>query len=261
MATNTNGGTTVSFSNTPQAKDDVLGTASNGGLITEDSTSVILDVMSNDLGGNSKSLWSLDNASSASTATKNYAPADLLAQDTARTASASTDFSAMGARIWITSDGKVGYDTGSMSVAAKASLQALAVGESWTDSFTYAIRLGNGTLSWATSTVVFTGSNDGPTITSLAQAGAVTEDAASTPSITDSLSASPELADAVAALPRLQLRGLMAIPAPMADRGCAARCISAGAPGIRRPEFSCHRGLRFSCIARMPSAASGPSKS
>lgn len=28
----------------------------------------------------------------------------------------------------------------------------------------------------------------------------------------------PELADAVAALPRLQLRGLMAIPAPMADR-------------------------------------------
>ena len=32
------------------------------------------------------------------------------------------------------------------------------------------------------------------------------------------VSALPELADAVAALPRLQLRGLMAIPAPMADR-------------------------------------------
>jgi len=32
------------------------------------------------------------------------------------------------------------------------------------------------------------------------------------------VSALPELADAVAALPRLQLRGLMAIPAPVADR-------------------------------------------
>ena len=32
------------------------------------------------------------------------------------------------------------------------------------------------------------------------------------------ISALPELADAVVALPRLQLRGLMAIPAPMADR-------------------------------------------
>ena len=32
------------------------------------------------------------------------------------------------------------------------------------------------------------------------------------------VSALPELADAVAALPRLQLRGLMAIPAPMAER-------------------------------------------
>ncbi|NDP49210.1 MAG: YggS family pyridoxal phosphate-dependent enzyme [Sulfuriferula multivorans] len=32
------------------------------------------------------------------------------------------------------------------------------------------------------------------------------------------VSALPELAEAVAALPRLQLRGLMAIPAPMADR-------------------------------------------
>ena len=108
MATNTNGGTTTSFSNTPQAKDDVLGTTASGVLLTEDSSIVILDVLSNDLGGNAKSLWSLDNASSASTATKNYAPADLLAQDTARSASMSTDTSFLGARIWITADGKVG---------------------------------------------------------------------------------------------------------------------------------------------------------
>ena len=123
MATNTSGGTTTSFSNTPQAKDDVLSTTSSGVLITEDSTIVILDVMSNDLGGNAKSLWSLDNAISASTATKIYAPADLLTQDTARVESASTDTSEKGARIWITADGKVGYDAG-VSSTLQASLQA-----------------------------------------------------------------------------------------------------------------------------------------
>ena len=40
--------------------------------------------MANDLGGNAKMLWSLDNGTSASTATKVYAPVDLLIQDTAR---------------------------------------------------------------------------------------------------------------------------------------------------------------------------------
>jgi len=190
MAANTKGGTTTSFSNTPQAKEDVLGTTSSGALITEDSTSVILDVLSNDLGGNAKSLWSLDDGTSASTATKNYAPADLLTQDTARSAATSTDLSAYGARIWITADGKVGYDTSTFNSAVNAAVQALAVGESFTDSFTYAIRLGDGTLSWATSYVVLTGSNDGVTITSQAQTGAVTEDAADTSSTTDSLSAS-----------------------------------------------------------------------
>src|SRR5882672_2003487 len=111
MPTNTNGGTTVSFSNTPQAKDDRLTTTATGSLITEDSTIFFLDVMSNDLGGNAKSLWSLDDGTSASTATKIYAPADLLSQDTARVEAMSTDYSAKGAHIWITSDGKVGYDS------------------------------------------------------------------------------------------------------------------------------------------------------
>ncbi len=190
MATNTSGGTTVSFSNTPQAKDDSLTTTATGALITEDSTIVYLDVMANDLGGNAKSLWSLDDGSSGSTSTKIYAPADLLAQDTARTEAISTDFSAKGAHIWITADGKVGYDTSTFGAAVTASLQALAVGETLSDTFTYAIRLGNGTLSWATSTVVFAGTNDIVSITSAPQAGTVTEDADTTSSTTDALSAS-----------------------------------------------------------------------
>ncbi|WP_223521416.1 beta strand repeat-containing protein, partial [Pseudomonas sp. GL-B-19] len=182
--TTTSGGTVTSFSNTPQAKDDVFST-------TENMLGVMYwDVMSNDLGGNAKSLWSLDNAVSSSTATKAYAPADLLTQDTARAEAASSDTSKNGAKIWITSDGKVGYDAATFSPEFKAQLQALAAGELLTDSFTYAIRLGNGTLSWATATVQFSGVNDGVTISMGAQAGMVTEDADTTASATDTLTAS-----------------------------------------------------------------------
>lgn len=194
MATNTGGGTTTSFSNTPQAQDDLLSKTASGAVITEDTTLFIVDVMANDLGGNAKVLWSLDDGASASTATKIYAPADLLAQDTARVESMSTDYSAKGAHIWITADGKVGYDTASFSAAVKASLQALAVGETLTDTFTYAIRLGNGTLSWATVSVAFAGTNDIVSITSGSQAGTVTEDADTTASSADSLCASGTVA-------------------------------------------------------------------
>ncbi|MFJ7813365.1 VCBS domain-containing protein, partial [Pseudomonas asiatica] len=95
-----------------------------------------------------------------------------------------------GAKIWITSDGKVGYDAATFTSAFKAQLQALATGELLTDSFTYAIRLGNGTLSWATATVQFSGVNDGVTISLGAQAGTVTEDADTTANTTDSLTTS-----------------------------------------------------------------------
>ncbi|MGW8461486.1 beta strand repeat-containing protein [Pseudomonas sp. CLCA07] len=182
--TTTSGGTVTSFSNTPQAKDDVLNT-------TENLLGVMYwDVMSNDLGGNAKTLWSLDNADSLSTATKVYAPADLLTQDTAGAEAMSSDTSKNGAKIWITSDGKVGYDAATLPSEFKVQLQALAAGELLTDSFTYAIRLGNGTLSWATATVQFSGVNDGVTISTGAQAGTVTEDADTTASTTDSLTAS-----------------------------------------------------------------------
>ncbi|WP_223508700.1 MULTISPECIES: beta strand repeat-containing protein, partial [unclassified Pseudomonas] len=185
--TTTSGGTVTSFSNTPQAKDDVLITTAT----TENLLGVMYwDVMSNDLGGNAKTLWSLDNADSFSTATKAYAPADLLTQDTARVETASSDTSKNGAKIWITSDGKVGYDATTFSCEFKEQLQALATGELLTDSFTYAIRLGNGTLSWATATVQFSGVNDGVTISLGEQAGTVTEDADTTASTTDSLTAS-----------------------------------------------------------------------
>ncbi|POA67592.1 VCBS domain-containing protein [Pseudomonas sp. GW531-T4] len=196
--TTTSGGTTTSFSNTPQAQDDIFTTGvigTSSAAITEDLLGIVyLDVMSNDLGGNAKTLWSLDNATSLSTATKIYAPADLLVQDTSRVEATSSDTSFNGAKIWITSDGKVGYDAATLSTAFKAQLQALAAGASLTDSFTYAIRLGNGTLSWATAQVQFAGANDSVTMSFGTQAGTVTEDAATTASPTDSHSATGTIA-------------------------------------------------------------------
>src|SRR5262249_54812974 len=66
------------------------------------------------------------------------------------------NYSDCGARMWITADGKVAYDSSIFNY--------LAAGETKTDHFTYAIRLANGTLSWATVSVTITGTNDGPNI-------------------------------------------------------------------------------------------------
>ena len=171
MAT-TSTGTVTSFGNTPQAVDDYF--AATQTLLTEDSYGITwLDVMANDLGGNAKTLYSLDDGASLG----GTRPADLLTQDTGRAESVSTDYSANGAHIWITSDGKVGYDTATWSNTFKASLQALAAGEYLTDTFTYAIRLGNGTLSWATATVQIAGRNDAPVISGTV-AGTAVEDGA-----------------------------------------------------------------------------------
>ena len=153
MATITNKGIINSFGNTPQAKDDLFTDTD----LTEDSLGIVtLDVMGNDSGGNAKLLWSLDDGVS----TGGVRPTDLLAQDMTRDEASSTDRSANGAKIWITSDGKVGYDITTLSDAFKAQLQSLGTGGYLTDSFTYAIRLGNGTLSWATATVRINGVND-----------------------------------------------------------------------------------------------------
>src|SRR5207245_4095571 len=95
-----------------------------------------------------KPLYSIDVGSET---TRVLEQAALLTQDTVRTEALSTDYSARGAHIWITSDGKVGYDASTLSSTwLSSSYSTIGYTE---DSFTYAIRLGNGTLSWATAYV------------------------------------------------------------------------------------------------------------
>lgn len=181
MATQTTGGgSTTSFSNTPQATNDVftsgLTAAGVSISLTEDNLQpVFFDVMGNDLGGNANTLFSIDNGINNSGAMSGYSAADLLTQDTARIEATNSDTSLIGAKIWITSDGKVGYDASALS----AQIATLSAGEFFTDSFIYAIRLGNGTLSWATATVRIAGYNDGPV--AAADTNTVKEDTAPNP--------------------------------------------------------------------------------
>jgi VCBS repeat-containing protein len=150
----------TSFGNTPQAVNDTFTAAATG--INEDSTITYnLNVMANDLGGNAKSLYSIDDGSS----TGGIRPVDLLSKDMVGVA----EKSAMGAKIAITADGQVSY---TVTDVLRAALQHLGAGQFATDTFTYAIQLGNGTLSWASATVQIGGVNDAPTVTALSAAAA-----------------------------------------------------------------------------------------
>ena len=175
---NTNGGTETSFTKTPQAKDDIFGTLQAGQLDYADNV-YLLDVMANDLGGNSKSLWSVDDGINDSGAMNGYEAGDLLTQDHAGITGLAENKSLFGAALSVTADGRVAYDASTISGQTAADLTGLALGDTMADSFIYAIRMTNGTLSWAKASVTLTGVNDTPEVTGVSLAaiednGAVT---------------------------------------------------------------------------------------
>ncbi|MDH4570050.1 tandem-95 repeat protein [Pseudomonas sp. BN414] len=162
---------TVSFSNTPQANGDSF---LYEDLVRDGLDYICLDVMANDLGGKAKTLYSLDDGVTAdgSTATRTEIQADLLARD-------QDCCSAFGARIWIgqdQSDGKMKVLYNPSELLQSEAYRSLSVGEYLIDSFTYAIRLGNGTLSWTTATVRIAGVNDAPVVSSPVTLAAIAED-------------------------------------------------------------------------------------
>lgn len=208
-------GIVTAFGNTPQARDDAFtSTGLNGNALGN----VILNVMGNDEGGNAKSLWALDDGISAG----GIRPTDLLNQDTARTAALSTDASANGAKIWITPAGTVSYDASTLSDAFKAELLGLGADGSLTDTFTYAIRLGNGALSWATATVRIDGVNDAPTGTPTAVLAVGAEDTLYTVNAADLLAGfnDVDVADT------LNVTNLTASDGSIADNGNGTYTIS-----------------------------------
>ncbi|WP_292442532.1 VCBS domain-containing protein [Mesorhizobium sp.] len=159
------GGTTTSFSNTPQATNDVFNyTEDNVVIVSALQSIILLDVMANDLGGAAKTLYSVDDGTSASTATKQYAPIDLTTQDVQATGISAWEDVGNGVSIRI-NNGKVEMDLSQYLLQhGFSSLQALGAGDHINETFTYAIKLGNGTLSWASVSVNIQGTNDGATI-------------------------------------------------------------------------------------------------
>ncbi|TPJ40586.1 VCBS domain-containing protein, partial [Mesorhizobium sp. B2-6-5] len=162
------GGTTASFSNTPQAKDDIFNYTEDTVVLASGSqTIIVLDVMANDQGGNAKSLFSVDDGISASTATKQYAPIDLTTQDVQATGVSAWESIGGGVSIRI-NNGKVEMDlTGYLAAHGFSSLQAMGADDHINETFTYAIKLGGGTLSWASVSVNIQGTNDGAVITAV----------------------------------------------------------------------------------------------
>src|SRR5215213_8676839 len=161
------GGTATSFSNTPQAKDDSYTyledlLKSNSTVYNVATNTITLDVMANDLGGNAKSLFSVEDGD-GNALTADYT---LLAKDV--NASGCSAWEATFGGNWVRiNNGKIEYRIadGSGVPGQGRSVDTLAGGEAFSDQFVYAIQLGNGTLSEATVKISITGANDATVIT------------------------------------------------------------------------------------------------
>jgi VCBS repeat-containing protein len=151
--------TSTSYLNTPQAKDDSY-------ALSEDSLIQYFNVLSNDLGGSAKTLWAITDGTESTLTSAQVT--DLLSRD----AAGLFQTSSQGAKVWITANGQIGYDATNTTFATE--LNKLSEGQTLTDTVTYSIRLANGTLSFATMTVTFTGTNDAPV--AQASTAAVLED-------------------------------------------------------------------------------------
>ncbi len=144
-----------SFRKTPQASDDLFSFTENALLESDSydaaSQTLTLDLTSGDHGGNAKRLFSI----SSEDGTDDSALWNDLSQSTATDDWITTE---SGNAIKIV-DGKISYR---FTATSLSEINSLAEGETFTDTFSYAIRLGNGTLSWATATFTISGSNDAP---------------------------------------------------------------------------------------------------
>ncbi len=133
------------------ARDDVFVFAASG----LSGHTLLLDVLGNDGGGKARRLVSVDADR----------PLDLLAPDAQVQGISAWEPAACGSLIRIV-NGRVELDlTPLLAARGFDSLAALAAGDQLTETFVYALRVGNGTLSYAHATVTITGENDIATIT------------------------------------------------------------------------------------------------
>jgi VCBS repeat-containing protein len=149
----------TSFSNTPQASDDDYSFIEDDAALYGYNTTFdyfTWDVMADDSGGKAKKLFSLT-GDDASTTQELW--------DALKTKDGTSWEETEFGRIRINS-GKIDYQLGETvnGTFVARDVESLGGSEVINDSFTYAIQLGNGTLSYATVTVNITGANDAASI-------------------------------------------------------------------------------------------------
>lgn len=157
----------TSMNNTPQARDDTYSfsetSLESGGNI------LWLDVTADDGGGKAKVLYSVDDGlGSLSEILQGLSISDI--------GQASGGTTAKGGSLSIV-DGKVRLDvSGALAHDGYASVNSLGEGQVFQDSFTYAIQMANGTLSWATVRYSIVGANDAVSFGAGTGGGSVMED-------------------------------------------------------------------------------------
>jgi VCBS repeat-containing protein len=183
----------VSFFKTPQANDDnyywTEDTLQQDSKVYNATTGYLtLDVMANDLGGNAKTLYSIDDGNG-----NPINPTDLFSADTLTGGVSAWQATADGNQARI-NNGKIEFDLGH---ELPGGVNSLGAGDQFTDTFIYAIRLGNGTLSWAHVRITIDGANDSATIaasgdedTAVAEAGGVANGTAGDPDASGQLTVS-----------------------------------------------------------------------
>src|ERR1051326_6265120 len=159
----------TSFNNTPQALDDSYGWTEDQLLASASLLNNVLTlyVMANDRGGNAKTLFSLDDANSNAARPTGDALVDGVSQ-----------WELTSQDNWIRiHDGKVELKLdGSLAALGATDVNSLSASDQVHDAFTYAIRLGDGTLSWAHVSIDISGQNDAVTSMTGNLSGTVTED-------------------------------------------------------------------------------------
>jgi VCBS repeat-containing protein len=156
---------TNQLTNTPQAADDYYGWTEDqllaSGLLNTNTNFVRLDVMSNDLGGNAKKLWSIDDGNGNT----NVADYDLVQSDM-QGVWENAALNNLGVTDKITiSNGAILLDlSASLAHFGAKDVNGLAAGDHIHDEFVYAIRLANGALSQARVVLDIWGQNDSASI-------------------------------------------------------------------------------------------------
>ena len=163
MATTTISDSTVVFSNSSAAANLTQTGSEDGSLL------FTFDVLAASGGGTKTTVYSVDDGTKnddggTGIVVTNKAFADYNKDLLIKDAVGVAETSAKGALFWIDAMGMIHYDASSIA----STIQALAAGQTFTDTIQYTIKMSNGTLSVGTLTVVINGVNDAPELTGTA---------------------------------------------------------------------------------------------